>query len=161
MKKSETKKVDATTAGAARKADHESASSREQREASQGRKTKSERDTAQSAKNAPKTSAVGAGTKKSAKTTSKAKGAATRAKGGSPKAKQLSGLDAAAKVLSESEKPMTCREIVEAAFEKKYWRSDGKTPRATIYSAIIREIAAKAKESRFKKMGRGKFAIRD
>ena len=123
--------------------------------------TKSEPAIAQSAKDATKTTTAGAGTKKSAKTTSKAKRAATRAKGGPQKAKQPSGLDAAAKVLAESKQPMTCREIVEAAFEKKYWRSDGKTPHATIYSAIIRQIAAKGKDSRFKKVGRGKFAIRD
>jgi hypothetical protein len=43
---------------------------------------------------------------------------------------------------------------------KKLWTSPGgKTPQATLYSAIIREIAVKAKESRFKKTDRGQFAI--
>jgi hypothetical protein len=60
-------------------------------------------------------------------------------------------LDAAAKVLAESKKPMTCREIVDVAFRKKYWKSGGQTPHATIYSAMLREIAAKGKTSRFKK----------
>jgi len=45
------------------------------------------------------------------------------------------------------------------AFEKGYWKSDGATPWATIYSAMIREIAAKGKESRFKKVDRGRFAV--
>jgi len=85
--------------------------------------------------------------------------AATRAKQGNTKAKKPSGLDAAAKVLAETKKPMTVREIVKVAFEKKYWKSDGKTPSATIYSAMIREVAAKGKESRFKKVGRGKFTL--
>jgi len=35
---------------------------------------------------------------------------------------------------------MNVREIVKVAFEKGYWHSDGQTPHATIYSAIIREI---------------------
>ena len=74
-------------------------------------------------------------------------------------AKKPSGLDAAARVLAESKEPMTCREIVETAFEKGYWKSDGKTPHATVYSAIIREIAAKGKDARFKKAERGKFVI--
>ena len=67
----------------------------------------------------------------------------------------------AAKVLAESKEPMTCRQIVEVAFEKGYWKSGGKTPHATIYSAILRQVAAKGKESRFKKVGRGKFAAID
>ncbi len=117
--------------------------------------------TAQSAKAAPKSPTAAKGGKKTAKATTKPKSkkAATRAKQGDTKAKRPSGLDAAAKVLAESKKPMTCRQIVEVAFEKGYWKSGGKTPHATIYSAIIREVAAKGKESRFKKVGRGTFAI--
>ncbi|MBN1489779.1 MAG: winged helix-turn-helix domain-containing protein [Phycisphaerae bacterium] len=86
--------------------------------------------------------------------------AATRAKQGEPKAKRPSGLDAAARVLAESGKPMTCRQIVEAAFQQKYWTSDGLTPYATIYSAMIREIAQKGTTARFKKIGRGRFVAR-
>jgi hypothetical protein len=62
-------------------------------------------------------------------------------------------------VLEESGQPMTAKEMVEAAQAKGYWKSPGgKTPHATVYSAIIREIAAKGKESRFAKTERGKFA---
>ncbi len=54
--------------------------------------------------------------------------------------------------------PMTAKELVEAAESKGYWKSPGgKTPHATVYSAIIREIAAKGSESRFRKTERGKF----
>ena len=109
---------------------------------------------AQKATGSP-TSATGAKATKDAKPPK----AATRAKQGATKAKKPSGLDAAAKVLAETKKPMTVREIVKVAFEKKYWKSDGKTPSATIYSAMIREVAAKGKESRFKKVGRGKFTL--
>jgi hypothetical protein len=43
--------------------------------------------------------------------------------------------------------------------EKGYWASPGgKTPQATLYSAILRELKAKGKEARFKKADRGKFA---
>ena len=82
----------------------------------------------------------------------------TRAKK-EPKEKRMSGLDAAAKVLDESGQPMTAKEMVEAAEAKGYWKSPGgKTPHATVYSAIIREIKAKGAEARFSKTERGKFA---
>lgn len=76
-----------------------------------------------------------------------------------PKAKRVSGLDAAARVLAESGQPMTAKELVEAAAAKGLWKSPGgKTPHATVYSAVLREIATKGAESRFKKTERGKFA---
>jgi hypothetical protein len=75
------------------------------------------------------------------------------------KPKRVSGLDAAASVLEESGQPMTTKEMVEAAKTKGYWKSPGgKTPHATLFSAIIREIAKKGAASRFKKTERGKFA---
>jgi hypothetical protein len=78
---------------------------------------------------------------------------------GEPKAKRPSGLDAAARVLAESGEPMGVKEIVGVAAQKGYWKSPGgKTPHATVYSAIIREIATKGSESRFRKVERGKFA---
>ncbi len=90
--------------------------------------------------------------------TSATKRKRTRAKK-EPKEKRLSGLDAAAKVLAEAGQPMTAKEMVETAEAKGYWKSPGgKTPHATVYSAIIREIAAKGRESRFRKTERGKFA---
>ena len=43
--------------------------------------------------------------------------------------------------------------------EKKLWTTPGgKTPHATLYSAILREIKTKGKDARFKKIERGKFA---
>ena len=81
-----------------------------------------------------------------------------RAKG-EPKPKRMSGLDAAAKVLEESGQPMSAKEMVQAAEAKGYWKSPGgKTPHATLYSAIIREVAKKGAEARFRKTERGKFA---
>ncbi|HEY4313613.1 MAG TPA: winged helix-turn-helix domain-containing protein [Pirellulales bacterium] len=75
------------------------------------------------------------------------------------KPKRLSALDAAAMVLAEAGQPLTTREMVEAMASKGYWTSPGgKTPHATLYSAILREIGAKDKAVRFVKIERGRFA---
>jgi hypothetical protein len=77
-----------------------------------------------------------------------------------PKAKKTSALDAAMRVLEEAGQPMTCPEMIEAMTAKGYWTSPGgATPAATLYSAILREINAKGKGSRFVKTERGKFAL--
>ena len=76
-----------------------------------------------------------------------------------PKAKKVSAIDAAAQVLASSKEPMNCMALVEAMATQGLWESPGgKTPSATLYSAIIREIATKGKESRFAKKDRGMFA---
>ena len=73
--------------------------------------------------------------------------------------KKLSAIDAAARVLAETGTPMNCKELIEAMAAKGYWNSPGgKTPHATLYSAILREIANKGNKARFKKTERGKFA---
>jgi len=72
---------------------------------------------------------------------------------------KMSGLDAAAKVLAENGKPMNTGEMVERMLAKRYWQTGGKTPAATIYAAIIREIATKGKDARFRKVERGKFEL--
>ena len=75
------------------------------------------------------------------------------------KGAKMSGLDAVAKVLAEAGEPLNCKAMVERAFEKGYWKSDGKTPHATIYSAILREIQKKGDQARFRKAERGKFTL--
>lgn len=78
-----------------------------------------------------------------------------------PADKRLSAVDAAAKLLSETKEPMTCKEMIEAIAAKGYWTSPGgKTPHATLYSAIIREIFVRGNDARFKKTERGKFAAK-
>jgi hypothetical protein len=73
--------------------------------------------------------------------------------------KKLSALDAAAKVLAETGQPMSCKEMIETMAQRGYWSSPGgKTPSATLYSGILKEIATKGKESRFRKTDRGRFA---
>jgi HB1/ASXL restriction endonuclease-like protein with HTH domain len=61
--------------------------------------------------------------------------------------------------MAGSKEPMNCKALIEAMAKKGLWTSPGgKTPHATLYSAIIREIALKRKESRFVKKDRGQFA---
>ncbi len=73
---------------------------------------------------------------------------------------KLSAIDAAAKVL-ETSGPLNCKELIEAMSAGGLWTSPGgKTPHATLYSAILREITVKGDESRFVKTERGRFARR-
>jgi len=75
------------------------------------------------------------------------------------KARKPSLMDHAIAVLKKHGKPMNCKEIVDVVLKAGEWKTDGKTPSATLYSAIIREIATKKKESRFVKAERGKFEL--
>ena len=69
-----------------------------------------------------------------------------------PQEKKLSALDAAAKVLGEAGQPMGCKELIAAMAAKGYWTSPGgKTPEATLYSALLREITVKGDQARFVK----------
>jgi len=78
-----------------------------------------------------------------------------------PKEKKTSALDAAAKVLAETGTPMTCKELIGTMAVNGYWSSPGgQTPDATLYSAMLREIAVKGEQSRFVKTGPGRFALR-
>lgn len=93
------------------------------------------------------------------KTTAKPK-AAPKAKKEKPVGK-MSALDAAAKVLGEAGAAMTTGAMIEQMAAKKYWVSPGgKTPAATLYAAILREINVKGKDSRFTKADRGLFATK-
>ena len=75
--------------------------------------------------------------------------------------KKLSALDAAAQVLAASKEPMNAKQMIEAMTTQGLWKSPGgKTPHATLYSAILREIATKAAEARFQKTSKGHFAAK-
>ena len=96
-------------------------------------------------------------TKTSTKKASVAKDPKSAAAAEQPK--KLSALDAAARVLGESGQAMNCQEIIEAMAAKGYWTSPGgKTPSATLYSSILRELKTKGADARFRKIERGKFA---
>ena len=77
------------------------------------------------------------------------------------KAKKSSALDAAERVLTEAGQPLNCQEKIAQMAAKGYWTSpQGKTPAATLYSAILRETQTKGDASRFVKTERGKFAAK-
>jgi L-serine deaminase len=75
--------------------------------------------------------------------------------------KKYSALDAAALVLRETGQAMSCPELIAQMADKGYWTSPkGKTPSATLYAAMAREIQLKGEAARFVKTGPGKFAFR-
>src|SRR6267142_2818689 len=98
--------------------------------------------------------------KSSKKTTTKGKG--TKSKAAAPKKAngKVSQLDAAVAVLKAKGEAMNCKGMVEVMLAKKLWSTDGKTPAATLYSAILREITVKGSEARFKKTERGHFTLK-
>jgi hypothetical protein len=119
-------------------------------------------ESAKAASPAPPKAASDRKGKKAGKATGgqKGKGAKVPAKSAKPKKdRPMSGLDAAAKVLADAGEPMRVKDIVAAAEKKGLWKSKaGKTPEATVYAAIIREIFNKGVDSRFVKKDRGLFA---
>ena len=109
-------------------------------------------DEAPAQQTAPETAAA---TERAATKSKKGK----KAKGATPKADgKMSGLDAAAKVLADAGEPLNCRAIAERAIAQGLWSSNGATPHATLYSAMLRECQKKGADSRFRKAERGKFA---
>ena len=56
---------------------------------------------------------------------------------------------------------MKVADVVKKMLDDKMWETEGKTPEATIYAAIIREIATKGAASRFVKTGKGLFAYQE
>jgi hypothetical protein len=64
-------------------------------------------------------------------------------------------------VLAETGQPMTCQQLIDVMAAQGYWSSPGgKTPQATLYAAISKEIVAKGAQARFVKSQRGQFALR-
>ncbi|MCC9654647.1 winged helix-turn-helix domain-containing protein [Rhodopirellula halodulae] len=74
--------------------------------------------------------------------------------------KKLSCVKAALQVLESAGEPMNTQEMIVAMVDQNLWESPGgKTPHATLYSAILRDLA-KGEESRFVKTERGRFTVR-
>ena len=75
------------------------------------------------------------------------------------KARKMGALDAAAIVLADAGKPMRSKELIDEMAKRGLWTSPGgKTPEATLYAAILREIGAKGTAARFARAGKGEFA---
>ena len=71
----------------------------------------------------------------------------------------MSAISAAEKVLKESGKPLSCREISDIAIAAGYWQTSGKTPWATIAAQIYTDINKNGAASRFVKAGPDCFAL--
>jgi hypothetical protein len=99
---------------------------------------------------------------KTPKKTAKAKTAATKhSKRHAAPAKKLSQIEAAVEVLKAAAEPMTCKQMVEVMLAKKLWASPaGRTPEATLYASILRELTTKGKDARFVKAAPGRFALK-
>jgi hypothetical protein len=82
---------------------------------------------------------------------------AVRPKGG------LSALDAAAQVLGAlpakaAAEGLSAGDLIDRMAAQRLWTSPGgKTPAATLYAAMVREITKRKGESRFRKLGPGRF----
>jgi hypothetical protein len=133
------------------------------------KKTASKNSTKKAAtKKAPRMSASAARAKGAARQ-KRAAAAKTAAPAKTPKApkpkeakttktKRISLLEAAATVLADTKAPMQAKALVDAVVERGMWKPGaGKTPHATLYAAIVREIAEKGKDARFRKVERGRF----
>jgi HB1, ASXL, restriction endonuclease HTH domain len=93
-----------------------------------------------------------------AKKTGTIKSATPKTQENAAQSNKLSALDAAAKVLEEAGQPMNCQQMIQAMADKGYWTSPaGKTPAATLYSALMRETKTKGSQARFHKTARGHF----
>ena len=109
------------------------------------------------AKQARKTTAKTKATKPAKKQTPGKK--ATTKKPAAQPAKKLSQFQAAIQVLADAGEPMNCRAMVEAMNAQGLWASPaGKTPDATLYSSILRDIR-KGKDATFAKSDRGLFTL--
>lgn len=83
------------------------------------------------------------------------------AKGKPPKPPHVSALSAAVLVLASAPaEGLSAKAMVEQMVAQKLWSSPkGKTPEASLYAAIIREIGRKGKAARFRKVDRGRFVL--
>ena len=94
--------------------------------------------------------------KPSAKKPAATKSAATKKATAKTTNAKPSGLDLAAQVVADAGEPLGTKEIAKRVIAAG-WTTKGKTPHATLYAAMSREITVKGSASRFAKSGRGLF----
>lgn len=73
---------------------------------------------------------------------------------------KLSFKDAAQKILKNSDQPLSAKEITEIAIEDGLISTEGKTPEATMAAQLYLDIKTGDK-SKFKKIGKGKFSLKE
>jgi hypothetical protein len=78
-----------------------------------------------------------------------------------PKETKASAIQAALIVLKDAPPAgMSAKDKIDAMAIRKLWTSPGgKTPEASLYASIIREIAKKGEGARFRKVSRGRFVL--
>lgn len=80
---------------------------------------------------------------------------------GPASASRMTFLDAAESILKVCKGgPLGCNEMVLQATEAGLLETRGRTPEATLYSAILRDMQKHGEASRFVKKGRGEFGLR-
>ena len=72
---------------------------------------------------------------------------------------QMSGLDAALRILAESEKPLNAGAITKAAIEQGLWAPEGQTPASTM-SALLQAEIKKGEKARCIKVAAGLYTLR-
>lgn len=79
-----------------------------------------------------------------------------------PKEPKTSAMQAAVIVLADAPpEGMSTTQMIEIMTKRNLWSSPGgKTPEASLYASIIREIAKKGEQARFRKVSRGRFVLR-
>lgn len=75
--------------------------------------------------------------------------------------KTMTFIDAAYRVLKENEEPMHYKEITQQALNKGYMETEGKTPEATMSARISRDIKNNGEKSRFVRVKRGTYGLKD
>lgn len=73
--------------------------------------------------------------------------------------KKLSFKEAAVKVLKEAEEPLSAKEITEIALKEELVETSGATPQSTMAAQLYTDIINNS-SSKFKKVGRGMFALK-
>jgi restriction system protein len=69
-------------------------------------------------------------------------------------------LDAAYEVLSAANEPLHVRELTRRLLEGARWKTEGKTPSATVNARIAVDIKELGDESRFVRSAPGMFTVR-
>ena len=69
-------------------------------------------------------------------------------------------LDVAEMILSRSDEPLSCHQIVDLALDENLLRTTGRTPRNTLTAALIRDIQKIDGKSRFFKYKLGLYGLK-
>jgi hypothetical protein len=72
----------------------------------------------------------------------------------------MSALSAVEKLLTEAGIPLNYTEITKQIISRGFWRTEGKTPDATINAQLAVDIKKHGCESRFQRTEPGVFALR-